>query len=606
MARSWYAMQSSNAPLLGALLKEKPPKLKEPAWKAYYHIFRAADAESQARGDIVIKELYEAIKDVGKDLYLPWILTYAQHLPGMLTDQRQSQKMRRHIQKWLPWAGEIALLGEADNPSLQKYLAEAASFEWDIPRPVDSGLPAKSVFAKAKLGVLWDKMAEDKPLSEKEGIVLSRLAEEKNPVALAALAVLLIPVHEFLWPVALEYLTIVGNDSAADEDLQLWAALYAGELAGRVRADWDKYYDVVLNSEKPWVVYQAAREYAYFAYIRGQKDRVLPAIEKSHQASVSLGMEEYIYPEHLFYAHRLGSKESQARAEMIHSHPTQKTPANILSSSIDEEALAKAMQELNGLIGLATVKEQVDGIRAMVEQVLRRQELGHDTGLGSQHMLFIGPAGTGKTTVARIVARIYHALGVLPEPKCIEVDRKDLVGEYIGSTAVKTDKVIDRAIGGVLFIDEAYTLAGESNDFGAEALATIMKRMEDERSKFIVIMAGYPDEMEKLLQINSGLESRFPHRIDFQQYSDRELIQLYLNYVRADKYKIERSAAPVIMETVRRMLERSNPRSFGNGRAIRTMYEKTLILQARRISKIKEPTPEIINLIQAEDIPKLK
>ena len=186
------------------------------------------------------------------------------------------------------------------------------------------------------------------------------------------------------------------------------------------------------------------------------------------------------------------------------------------------------MAELDQMIGLAPVKDQIRQLTASVEAAHRRLAAGYQTEKPLQHFVFLGPPGTGKTSVARIIAKIYYAFGLLDSPTVVEAQRADLVGEYLGATAIKTNELIDSAIGGVLFIDEAYSLVndgeGHADRFGNEAVQALLKRAEDDRDNLVVILAGYQRQMEDFLASNPGLNSRFPMRVRFGGYSPAELV----------------------------------------------------------------------------------
>ena len=197
------------------------------------------------------------------------------------------------------------------------------------------------------------------------------------------------------------------------------------------------------------------------------------------------------------------------------------------------------MAELNSLIGLSRVKKEIASLRNFVVVQKQREQNGLKTTSVSYHCVFSGSPGTGKTTVARIVAGIYKELGILKKGHLVEVQRSDLVGEYVGQTAPKTNAKIDEALDGVLFIDEAYTLAqGDKNDFGAEAIATLLKRMEDDRERLVVILAGYDNEIKQFIDMNPGLQSRFNRYIHFDDYDPQELMEIFLFYLKKAQYNI--------------------------------------------------------------------
>ena len=288
---------------------------------------------------------------------------------------------------------------------------------------------------------------------------------------------------------------------------------------------------------------------------------------------------------------------AQLRSNSMNSHEgvtVQKAPA--LSEKYD------GIAELDGLIGLDSVKQEVRTMSNFIKVQLTRQQQGLKATQVSYHCVFTGNPGTGKTTVARILAGIYNELGVLKKGHLVETDRSGLVAEYVGQTAVKTNKVIDSALDGVLFIDEAYSLVtGSGNDYGNEAIATLLKRMEDNRDRLIVILAGYGNEMKQFIDSNPGLQSRFNRYIHFPDYNAGELLQIFARYAQKNDYDISEEA----QEKLKSLLEdavNNKDKNFGNGRFVRNLFEKTLERQANRLSGVERPTLSQLKEILPVDI----
>lgn len=264
--------------------------------------------------------------------------------------------------------------------------------------------------------------------------------------------------------------------------------------------------------------------------------------------------------------------------------------------------LHRAIEELELLVGLNDIKQLVLEIFALLFINQRRAEAGLKTEAQVLHMVFKGNPGTGKTTVARIIGNIFKEMGVLSKGHLIEVERADLVGEYIGHTAQKTRDLIKKAIGGILFIDEAYSLSrGGDKDFGREAIDTLVKGMEDHRKNFILILAGYEHEMERFLRSNPGLPSRFPIQIHFPDYSLDELIEIIEIMCDQRQYKM----APTFVTKLRQIVQKemTHPRhSFSNGRFVRNILEKSIRNQAMRIVKQPITTREELMTLRSEDL----
>ena len=241
-------------------------------------------------------------------------------------------------------------------------------------------------------------------------------------------------------------------------------------------------------------------------------------------------------------------------------------------------------QELDDLIGLDNVKQEVKSLANFVRLQKQRQEKGLKTPKLSYHLVFTGSPGTGKTTVARIVARIYKDLGILKKGHTVETDRSGLVANYVGQTATKTNAIVDSALNGVLFIDEAYALVPEnsSQDYGQEAISTLLKRMEDDRDKLVVIIAGYTNEMKRFIDSNPGLQSRFNRYINFPDYSAGELVKIFHMYMKKNQYTISAEANEMLKEKLEYAVEHKD-RNFGNARYVRNIFEKSIQAQANRL-----------------------
>ena len=261
-------------------------------------------------------------------------------------------------------------------------------------------------------------------------------------------------------------------------------------------------------------------------------------------------------------------------------------------------------KELDELIGLEQVKEEVRSLANFVKIQKQREAKGLKTPKMSFHLVFTGSPGTGKTTVARIVARIYKDLGVLKKGHLVETDRSGLVANYVGQTATKTNEIVDSALNGVLFIDEAYALvptANKNNDYGQEAISTLLKRMEDDRDKLVVIVAGYTKEMNRFIDSNPGLKSRFNRYINFPDYTSGELCEIFNMYVKKNQYSLTPDAERYLKTRLDSAVRHKN-RNFGNARYARNIFEKSIQRQANRLSKEKNPTAIQLSELTASDI----
>lgn len=274
-----------------------------------------------------------------------------------------------------------------------------------------------------------------------------------------------------------------------------------------------------------------------------------------------------------------------------------------VKSNANNDDETNPLEELQTLIGLSEVKEEVSALANFVKIQQEREKKGMKAVGLSYHCVFTGNPGTGKTTVARILAAIYRNLGILKKGHLVETDRSGLVAEYVGQTAVKTNKIIDSALDGVLFIDEAYSLVqGGGNDYGQEAISTLLKRMEDDRNRLIVVLAGYSEDMNRFIDSNPGLQSRFNRYIHFSDYSADELKQIFMLNVEKNQYLLEPEGEELLTKILNFAIEHKD-KNFGNGRYVRNLFEKTIQNQAIRLSCQPNITAEELSKLKAEDLP---
>ncbi|OEF96144.1 hypothetical protein BHF68_09645 [Desulfuribacillus alkaliarsenatis] len=263
-----------------------------------------------------------------------------------------------------------------------------------------------------------------------------------------------------------------------------------------------------------------------------------------------------------------------------------KENTNVVSNNdINNKSIRELFQELNQLVGLYEVKKLVSEIYAYLQIQRQRNKQGLLTDSIVLHMIFKGNPGTGKTTVARVLGRLFNELNILSKGHMIEVERADLVGEYIGHTAQKTREQIKKAQGGILFIDEAYSLnRGGEKDFGKEAIDTLVKAMEDYKNDFILILAGYSNEIENFLLVNPGLPSRFPLKIEFPDYSIQELVEIAELMLEERQYKLNKLAKSKLQNQLI-TYKKNNFHNFSNARLIRNIIERAIRKQAIRLFK---------------------
>jgi stage V sporulation protein K len=291
---------------------------------------------------------------------------------------------------------------------------------------------------------------------------------------------------------------------------------------------------------------------------------------------------------------------STSLSNNIHSN-TPKSGNKKLVTEDNNQSIEKIIEDLNKLIGLSDVKKEVKSLVNFINFQKQREAKGLKNTELSYHCVFTGSPGTGKTTVARIISQIYHQLGVIDKGHLIEVDRSGLIGEYVGQTSVKVDNVIKKAIGGVLFIDEAYSLASKSeSDYGKEAVSTLLKRMEDYRDNLVVIVAGYTNEMKEFIELNPGLESRFNRYIHFNDYKPEELLEIFKKMCKDSDYTLLVDAEAKILEKIKLAVLNSD-KSFGNARYIRNIFEKTIENLSNRVVFEKNLSHDLLSQITLAD-----
>lgn len=269
-----------------------------------------------------------------------------------------------------------------------------------------------------------------------------------------------------------------------------------------------------------------------------------------------------------------------------------------------EVLLKKLLEKLNQLIGLEKVKEEVRSLINLVKIRQLRKASNLPSVPMSLHLVFTGNPGTGKTTIARLISLIYHVLGVLSKGHLVEVDRAGLVAGYVGQTALKVHDVLEKSMGGVLFIDEAYSLTsrGDAKDFGLEAIDTLIKGMEDKRSDLVIIVAGYPEKMSQFLKANPGIKSRFSKVIRFDDYSPTELMAIFEKMCREHHYLLESSARDQALEAFK-ALKPEEVGLYGNGRGVRNFFELTITRQANRLGELETVDKDQLVRIVSEDLP---
>jgi SpoVK/Ycf46/Vps4 family AAA+-type ATPase len=269
-----------------------------------------------------------------------------------------------------------------------------------------------------------------------------------------------------------------------------------------------------------------------------------------------------------------------------------------------EENITDVLSELDSFTGMEGIKKDVRSLINLLKIQKQRENQGLSVVKPSLHMVFTGPPGTGKTTVARIMGRVYKSLGILQKGHIVETDRSGLVAGYVGQTAIKVDEMVKKSIDGILFIDEAYTLSPSDgqDSFGQEAIDTLLKRMEDNRDSLVVIVAGYEEEMQRFIESNPGFKSRFNKYISFEDYKPIELIDIFKSIVSKNKYKASDDLT-ILLKDRFEDLYNSRTKSFGNGRVVRNMFEKIVENQSNRLAnEQRELTEDDLVTLLAEDL----
>jgi AAA+ superfamily predicted ATPase len=293
--------------------------------------------------------------------------------------------------------------------------------------------------------------------------------------------------------------------------------------------------------------------------------------------------------------HTYKKVETYQQALATHGSPVASTPS---------QELEQALQELNDLIGLENIKTEVKTLTNFLKVQKIRAQRGMTQTPVSLHAVFGGPPGTGKTTVARLMGRIYHGLEFLDKGHLVETDRSGMVAGYVGQTAKKVDDLVNSALDGVLFIDEAYALtpAETGNDFSQEAIDILLERMEDYRDRLVVIVAGYTDEMQNFIESNPGLKSRFNRYFYFQDYRPSELVAIFRKLCEKSHF-ILTDATVAKLEAILTTLYEKRDRTFGNARLVRNLFEKTIERQANRLAVLSSLTDELLVTLLPEDVP---
>ena len=382
-----------------------------------------------------------------------------------------------------------------------------------------------------------------------------------------------------------ELVKIVGN---LDHTVTIEANIEGHEKESRFAVVFGKAY-----GENEWVQRYSTLLYRWASLI-AKADGMVTS-EESEALAAIMNMQEAAKPDG-------NVRVSGADASPESAYKSERREEEEGPGSNRKQGLKEALRELDSLVGLAPVKNEVRKLANFIEIQKKREKSGLKNASVSYHCVFTGNPGTGKTTVARILADIYRSLGILKKGHLVETDRSGLVGEYVGQTAVKTNKIIDSALDGVLFVDEAYSLVqGGEKDFGGEAISTLLKRMEDDRGRLIVILAGYTNEMKKFIDSNPGLQSRFNRYIEFPDYSADELAQIFLRSVEKNQYVCNQDVRNSI-STIMELAVAKKDRNFGNARYVRNLFENAIQRQAVRLSTVAPLTTQMLTELTLHDL----
>ncbi|WP_169818251.1 AAA family ATPase [Shimazuella kribbensis] len=395
------------------------------------------------------------------------------------------------------------------------------------------------------------------------------------------------------------YTNLIMDMINLDKDLYTYRVASCG-------SDFPDWFDIYLEKQQAYSTVTTFQEQKYLEVFFNQRIHHYAVQQKDVYFRINI-MNKTLYTEEE-RKKKLDQMHQQASVSIQNHQGWQfdmsaelATTTTQLSHQDKEKLLKEAMTELDDMIGLTPVKEFVLEMKDMVAIQIERAKIGQTVQSQSLHMIYTGNPGTGKTTVARIVAKIFKALGVVSKGHLVEVTREDLVGEFIGHTAPKTRKVIERAIGGILFIDEAYALSrGGDNDFGKEAIDTLVKGMEENRDDLIVILAGYTKEMTEFMKVNSGLKSRFPSQIQFPDYSAEELLSIAKTSLAKEQFQIDDVAEKALLSVLERK-QIAGRNDDGNGRLVRNVIQEAVRKQSKRLKQNGFQSPEELKILRSED-----